>query len=73
MGAGSPLIRVAALRRAAFPVARGAVASLEMGVPLAVWRQVVDVRRLHTRNTPLDSDSIGRHGSDGLPDDVIRM
>lgn len=64
-------IRAASCRRFACPMAYGAIAPMEMGVPLAVWRQVVVFRRLQARNTPPGSDYVGECGIGRLPDDVL--
>ena len=59
VGAGESEIRAALCRCPACPMAHGAVATVEMGVSLAVWRQVVAFRRLQARNSPLGSDRVG--------------
>ena len=67
MGADSPAVRYARCGCSAWIMVDWVVVSVEMGVPLAVWRQTMDIRRLQTRNSPSHTDYIGLRGSCGQP------
>lgn len=67
VGAGSPAIRNALCGCSAWIRVDWIVVSMEMGVPLAIWRQTMDIRRLQTRNSPPHTDYLGQRGSCGQP------
>lgn len=73
MVAGSPAVRYALCGCSAWIMVDWAVAPVEMGVPLAVWRQTMDIRRLQARNSPSHTDYFGQRCSYGQPYVVLFM
>lgn len=71
MGAGSPEIRISVCRNSACFLADRGVAQVEMGVRVAVPRQVVVFRRLQARNETPHIYRYTQHRVDCRSDNVL--
>lgn len=73
VGAGSPEIRISVCRNSACFLADRGVAQVEMGVRVAVPRQVVVFRRLQARNETPHIYRYTQHRVDCRPDNVLYL